>query len=158
MRKIAPDVVLGENVRLNDFINLYGCEIGDDSMIGTFVEIQRGVKVGKRVKLQSHSFVCSGVEIHDEAMIGHGVMFINDRFPRATNADGTLKSGADWSCETTIIGKRASIGSNSTILCGITIGENAIIGAGSVVTKNIPARAIAAGNPAKILRYLEDDT
>jgi acetyltransferase-like isoleucine patch superfamily enzyme len=158
MRKIAPDVVLGENVRLNDFINLYGCEIGDDSMIGTFVEIQRGVKVGKRVKLQSHSFVCSGVEIHDEAMIGHGVMFINDRFPRATNADGTLKSGADWACETTIIGTRASIGSNSTILCGITIGENAIIGAGSVVTKNIPARAIAAGNPAKILRYLEDDT
>ena len=158
MRKIAPDVVLGENVRLNDFINLYGCEIGDDSMIGTFVEIQRGVKIGKRVKLQSHSFVCSGVEIHDEAMIGHGVMFINDRFPRATNADGTLKSGSDWSCETTIIGKRASIGSNSTILCGITIGENAIIGAGSVVTKNIPARAIAAGNPAKILRYLEDDT
>ncbi len=158
MRKIAPDVVLGENVRLNDFINLYGCEIGDDSMIGTFVEIQRGVKIGKRVKLQSHSFVCSGVEIHDEAMIGHGVMFINDRFPRATNPDGTLKSGSDWSCETTIIGKRASIGSNSTILCGITIGENAIIGAGSVVTKNIPARAIAAGNPAKILRYLEDDT
>ena len=157
MRKIAPDVVLGENVRLNDFINLYGCEIGDDSMIGTFVEIQRGVKIGKRVKLQSHSFVCSGVEIHDEAMIGHGVMFINDRFPRATNPDGTLKSGSDWSCETTIIGKRASIGSNSTILCGITIGENAIIGAGSVVTKNIPARAIAAGNPAKILRYLEDD-
>jgi acetyltransferase-like isoleucine patch superfamily enzyme len=158
MRKIAPDVVLGENVRLNDFINLYGCEIGDDSMIGTFVEIQRGVKIGKRVKLQSHTFVCTGVEIHDEAMVGHGVMFINDRFPRATNADGTLKSGSDWACETTIIGKRASIGSNCTILCGITIGENAIIGAGSVVTKNIPARAIAAGNPAKILRYLDDDT
>lgn len=158
MRKIAPDVVLGENVRLNDFINLYGCEIGDESMIGTFVEIQRGVKIGKRVKLQSHTFVCTGVEIHDEAMIGHGVMFINDRFPRATNPDGTLKGGSDWSCETTVIGKRASIGSNSTVMCGITIGENAIIGAGSVVTKNIPARAIAAGNPAKILRYLDDDT
>lgn len=158
MRKIAPDVVLGENVRLNDFINLYGCEIGDESMIGTFVEIQRGVKIGKRVKLQSHTFVCTGVEIHDEAMVGHGVMFINDRFPRATNADGTLKGGSDWACEKTVIGKRASIGSNSTVMCGITIGENAIIGAGSVVTKNIPARAIAAGNPAKILRYLEDDT
>lgn len=158
LQKIAPDVVLGQNVRLNDFVNLYGCEIGDESMIGTFVEIQRGVKIGKRVKLQSHTFVCTGVEIHDEAMIGHGVMFINDRFPRATNPDGSLKGGSDWSCETTVIGKRASIGSNSTVMCGITIGENAIIGAGSVVTKNIPARAIAAGNPAKILRYLEDDT
>jgi len=158
LRNIAPDVVLGQNVRLNDFVNLYGCEIGDESMIGTFVEIQRGAKIGRRVKLQSHTFVCTGVEIQEEAMVGHGVMFINDRFPRATNPDGTLKGGSDWACEATVVGKRASIGSNSTILCGVTIGENAIVGAGSVVTKNVPARAIVAGNPAKVLRYLKDDT
>ena len=158
LRKIAPDVVLGQNVRLNDFVNLYGCEIGDESMIGTFVEIQRGAKIGRRVKLQSHTFVCTGVEIQDEAMVGHGVMFINDRFPRATNMDGTLKGGSDWACEATVVGKRASIGSNCTILCGVTIGDNAIVGAGSVVTKNVPPRAIVAGNPAKVLRYLNDDT
>jgi len=158
LRKIAPDVVLGQNVRLNDFVNLYGCEIGDESMIGTFVEIQRGAKIGRRVKLQSHTFVCTGVEIQDEAMVGHGVMFINDRFPRATNSDGTLKGGSDWACEATVVGKRASIGSNCTILCGVTIGDNAIVGAGSVVTKNVPPRAIVAGNPAKVLRYLNDDT
>lgn len=158
LRKIAPDVVLGQNVRLNDFVNLYGCEIGDESMIGTFVEIQRGAKIGRRVKLQSHTFVCTGVEIQDEAMVGHGVMFINDRFPRATNMDGTLKGGSDWACEATVVGKRASIGSNCTILCGVTIGDNAIVGAGSVVTKNVPPRAIVAGNPAKVLRYLQDDT
>src|SRR5436190_8773143 len=129
--RIAPSVKLGKNVRLVCFVNLYGCEIGDESFIGPFVEIQSDVKVGRRVKIQSHTFVCSGVVIEDEAFIGHGVMFINDRFPRATNDDGTLKGVQDWKCEPTVIGRRVSIGSNSTILCGLTIGEGAVIGAGS---------------------------
>jgi acetyltransferase-like isoleucine patch superfamily enzyme len=152
--RIAPSVKLGKNVRIICFVNLYGCEIGDESFIGPFVEIQSDVKVGRRVKIQSHTFICSGVTIEDEAFIGHGVMFINDRFPHATNEDGSLKGAQDWKCEPTVIGRRASIGSNATILCGITIGEGAVIGAGSVVTKNVPPRAVVAGNPARILRTL----
>jgi acetyltransferase-like isoleucine patch superfamily enzyme len=152
--RIAPTVKLGKNVRLICFANLYGCEIGDDSFIGPFVEIQSDVKVGRRVKIQSHTFVCSGVVIEDGAFIGHGVMFTNDRFPRATNADGSLKGAQDWKCEPTLVGRGASIGSNATILCGVTIGEEAVIGAGSVVTKNVPPRAVVAGNPARILRTL----
>jgi UDP-2-acetamido-3-amino-2,3-dideoxy-glucuronate N-acetyltransferase len=152
--RIAPSVKLGKNVRIIAFANLYGCEIGDESMIGTFVEIQSDVKVGRRVKIQSHTFICSGVTIEDEAFIGHGVMFTNDRFPRATNDDGSLKGGNDWKCEPTIVGRRAAIGSNATILCGVTIGEGAVIGAGAVVTKNVPPRAVVAGNPARVLRTL----
>jgi acetyltransferase-like isoleucine patch superfamily enzyme len=152
--RIAPSVKLGKNVRIICFANLYGCEIGDESFVGPFVEIQSDVKVGKRVKIQSHSFICSGVTIGDEAFIGHGVMFTNDRFPRATNDDGSLKGGQDWTCEPTLVGRRASIGSNATILCGVTIGEDAVVGAGAVVTKNVPARAVVAGNPARILRTL----
>jgi UDP-2-acetamido-3-amino-2,3-dideoxy-glucuronate N-acetyltransferase len=152
--RIAPSVKLGKNVRIICFVNLYGCEIGDESFVGPFVEIQSDVKVGRRVKIQSHTFICSGVTIEDEAFIGHGVMFINDRFPYATNADGSLQGAKDWKCEPTVIGRRASIGSNATILCGITIGEGAVVGAGSVVTKNVPPRAVVAGNPARILRTL----
>jgi len=153
--KIAPDVRLGNQVRLFGFANLYGCEIGDESMIGPFVEIQRGARIGRLVKIQSHAFICSGVDIADEVFIGHGVMFINDRFPRSTTDDGQLKGAADWVCERTVVGRRAAIGSNATILCGITIGEEAIIGAGSVVTKDVPARTIVAGNPARVLRRLD---
>ena len=152
--RIAPSVKLGKNVRIIAFANLYGCEIGDESFIGPFVEIQSDVKVGRRVKIQSHTFICSAVTIGDESFIGHGVMFTNDRFPRATNDDGSLKGAQDWKCEATVIGRRVSIGSNATILCGLTIGDEAVIGAGAVVTKNIPARAIVAGNPARILRML----
>ena len=152
--RIAPSVKLGKNVRIVAFVNLYGCEIGDDSVIGPFVEIQSDVKVGCRVKIQSHTFICSGVTIGDEAFIGHGVMFTNDRFPRATNADGTLQGAKDWKCEPIVIGRRASIGSNATLLCGITIGDDAVVGAGSVVTKDVPAGTIVAGNPARILRKI----
>lgn len=152
--RIAPSVKLGKNVRLIAFANLYGCEIGDETFIGPFVEIQSDVKVGRRVKIQSHTFVCSGVTIEDEAFIGHGVMFTNDLFPRSTNADGTMQGAKDWKCVPTVIGRRASIGSNVTILCGVTIGEEAIVGAGAVVTKNVPPRAVVAGNPAKLLRTL----
>jgi acetyltransferase-like isoleucine patch superfamily enzyme len=150
--KIGKDVKLGRNVRFTGFVNLYGCEVGDDCMIGPFVEIQRGVVVGSRVKIQSHAFICTGVTIGDEAFIGHGVMFINDRFPRSTTERGELKGAADWSCEPTVIGRRAAIGSNATILCGLTIGEGAMVGAGSVVTKDVPAGAVVAGNPARIVR------
>ena len=150
-QKISSDVIMGKNVCLYGFVNLYGCVIGDECRIGTFVEIQRGAKLGQRVKVQSHTFICSGVEIHDEVFIGHGVMFINDRFPKSTGEDGELKGPNDWNCETTVIEKRVSIGSNATILCGITIGEGALIGAGSVVTKNVPPGAVVAGNPARIL-------
>jgi len=152
--RVAPSVKLGKNVRLIAFANLYGCEIGDDTFIGPFVEIQSDVRVGRRVKIQSHTFICSGVTIEDEAFIGHGVMFTNDRFPRSTNDDGSVKGAADWKCEPTVIGRRASIGSNVTILCGLTIGEDAVVGAGSVVTKNVPARTVVAGNPARILRKI----
>ena len=153
---IAPDVRLGDRVRLYGFANLYGCEIGDDSMIGPFVEIQRDVRIGRLVKVQSHTFICSGVDIADEVFIGHGVVFINDRFPRSTTDDGQLQGASDWVCERTVVGRRAAIGSNATILCGVTIGEEAIVGAGSVVTKDVPARTIVAGNPARVLRRLED--
>lgn len=154
--RISPDVRLGRDVKIYAFVNLYGCEIGDESKIGTFVEIQKGAKIGKRVKVSSHSFICEGVTIEDEVFIGHGVMFINDRYPRATTEDGATQSEADWKLEQTLVKRRASIGSNATILCGVTIGENAVVGAGSVVTKDVPDRTVVAGNPARVLRRLEE--
>jgi acetyltransferase-like isoleucine patch superfamily enzyme len=154
---IAPSVRLGKDVKLSKFINLYGCEIGDETKIGAFVEIQKNATVGKCCKISSHSFVCEGVEIRDHVFIGHGVTFINDSYPRATTASGELQTEADWKVEKTVIGKGASIGSGSTILSNITVGENAIVGAGSVVTKDVPANAIVAGNPAKLLRYLTEE-
>lgn len=150
--RIAPDVRLGQGVKIYAFVNLYGCEIGDDSKIGTFVEIQKGVRVGQRVKISSHSFICEGVTIEDDVFIGHGVVFINDKYPRSTNTTGQLQTEADWECVPTLIKRGASIGSNATILCGVTVGEGAIIGAGSVVTHDIPPYTIAAGVPAKIFR------
>jgi UDP-2-acetamido-3-amino-2,3-dideoxy-glucuronate N-acetyltransferase len=150
--RISTDVRLGRNVKIYAFVNLYGCEIGDETKIGTFVEIQRGAKVGSQVKISSHSFICEGVTIEDNVFIGHGVMFINDKYPRATNEAGELQTGADWQCIPTFVKKGASIGSNATILCGVTIGEQAMVGAGSVVTKDVPAGAIVAGNPAKIIQ------
>jgi UDP-2-acetamido-3-amino-2,3-dideoxy-glucuronate N-acetyltransferase len=147
--RIAPDVKLGHDVRVYAFVNLYGCEIDDESKIGTFVEIQKGVRIGKRVKVSSHSFICEGVTIEDEVFIGHGVMFINDKYPRSTTESGSLQSEADWVCIPTLIKERASIGSNATILCGVTIGEGAMVGAGSVVTHDVPPGVIVAGNPAK---------
>ena len=153
--RIAPDVRLGKDVKIYALVNLYGCEIGDESRIGAFVEIQKGARIGKRVKISSHTFICEGVTIEDEAFIGHGVMFINDRYPRATTGAGELQTEADWACEATTVKARASIGSNATILCGVTIGEGAIVGAGSVVTHDVPAGAIVAGNPAHVLRYVK---
>lgn len=155
---IAEDVILGQGVVLNDFINLYGCRIGDCSKIGTFVEIQKNVAVGRNCKISSHSFICEGVLIEDDVFVGHGVMFINDRFPRATNPSGALQTEADWQVTPTRILRGASIGSNATILCGVTIGEGAIIGAGSVVTRDVPARVIATGNPARVLRAAPDSS
>ena len=152
---IAPDVKLGRDVKLSKFINLYGCEIGDETKIGAFVEIQKNASVGKRCKISSHTFVCEGVAIEDNVFIGHGVMFINDSYPRATAAGGNLQTEADWKVERTVIKKGASIGSGATILSNLSIGENAIVGAGSVVTKDVPANSIVAGNPAKVLRYIE---
>jgi acetyltransferase-like isoleucine patch superfamily enzyme len=154
---IAPSVKLGKDVRLSKFINLYGCEIGDETKIGAFVEIQKNATVGKRCKISSHSFVCEGVEIQDNVFIGHGVTFINDSYPRATTPEGELQTEVDWKVEKTVVGKGASIGSGSTVLSKITIGENAIVGAGSVVTKDVPANAIVAGNPAKVLRFLTQE-
>ena len=150
--RISPDVKLGENVRIYAFVNLYGCEIGDESRIGTFVEIQKGAHIGKRVKISSHTFICEGVTIEDSVFIGHGVMFINDKYPRATSADGSPQTEADWQCISTLVKKGASIGSNATILCGVTIGEGAIVGAGSVVRHDVPAGAVVAGVPARLLR------
>ena len=150
-QRIAPDVKLGKNVRLYGFVNLYGCEIGDDVKIGTFVEIQKGVKIGNRCKISSHTFICEGVTLEDEVFIGHNVTFTNDRYPRATNDGGQLQTDADWICIPTLVKRGASIGSGATLLCGITIGENAMIGAGSVVTKDVPAGAVVAGNPARLL-------
>jgi UDP-2-acetamido-3-amino-2,3-dideoxy-glucuronate N-acetyltransferase len=152
---ISPDVKLGKDVKLSKFINLYGCEVGDESKIGAFVEIQKNAIVGKRCKISSHTFICEGVTIEDNVFIGHGVMFINDSYPRATAAAGNLQTEADWMVERTIIKKGASVGSGTTILSNVTVGENAIVGAGSVVTKDVPANAIVAGNPAKLLRYIE---
>ena len=139
-QRIAPDVKLGKNVRLHGFVNLYGCEIGDDVKIGTFVEIQKGAKIGNRCKISSHTFICEGVTLEDEVFIGHNVTFTNDLYPRATNEDGQLQTDADWACIPTLVKRRASIGSGATLLCGITIGEDAMIGAGSVVTKDVPSR------------------
>ena len=153
---IAPDVRLGRDVSIYNFVNLYGCEIGDETRIGTFVEIQRGARIGRRVKVSSHTFICEGVQIEDHVFVGHGVMFINDRYPRAVTADGELQTGEDWTVVPTIVRKGASIGSGATILCGVEIGENAIVGAGSVVTKNVPAGTIVAGNPARVLRRIEE--
>ena len=155
-RRISDDVKLGRDVVIVDFVNLYGCEIGDESKIGTFVEIQRGAKIGRRVKVSSHTFICEGVEIEDHVFIGHGVMFINDKYPRATTASGELQTQADWAVVPTRVRRGASIGSGATILCGIEIGENAIVGAGSVVTKNVPAGTIVAGNPARVLRSVDE--
>lgn len=152
---IAPDVKLGAGVRLSKFINLYGCEIGDNTKIGAFVEIQKNATVGKNCKVSSHTFVCEGVIIEDNVFVGHGVTFINDSYPRATTEDGRLQTESDWKVERTLVKKGASIGSGSTILSNVTIGENAIVGAGSVVTRDVPANAIVAGNPARLKRYLD---
>jgi acetyltransferase-like isoleucine patch superfamily enzyme len=152
---ISNDVKLGTNVRLSQFINLYGCEIGDETKIGAFVEIQKNSSIGKYCKISSHTFICEGVLIEDNVFIGHGVIFINDSYPSATTLEGILQTEADWKIEPTTIKKGASIGSGATILSNISIGENAIVGAGSVVTKDVPPNAIVAGNPAKLLRYIE---
>ena len=152
---ISPDVRLGQNVKLSKFINLYGCEIGDETKVGAFVEVQKNARIGKRCKISSHTFICEGVSIEDNVFIGHGVTFINDTYPRAANPDGALQTEADWKVETTLVKKGASIGSGSTVLSKVTIGENAIVGAGSVVTKDVPANVIVAGNPAKFMRKLD---
>lgn len=152
LKRIAPDVTLGKDVKISPFVNLYGCSIDDESRIGPFVEVQKNAFIGKRCKIQSHSFICEGVTIEDEVMIGHGVMFINDPDPRAVNKEGTLKTEDDWQCIPTLIKKRASIGSNATILCGVTVGEGALVGAGAVVTKDVAPDTIVTGNPARILK------
>jgi len=154
-QSIASDVKLGKDVRIFDFVNLYGCEIGDETKIGTFVEIQRGVKIGRRVKVSSHTFICEGVEVEDHVFIGHGVTFINDRYPRAVSSAGELQTDRDWKVVPTIVRRGASIGSGSTILCGIEIGQDAIVGAGSVVTRDVSAGTIVVGNPARVLRKIE---
>ena len=154
-QRIAPNVKLGQRVKIFAFTNLYGCELGDDVKVGTFVEIQKGVKIGNRCKISSHSFLCEGVTIEDEVFVGHNVTFINDRFPRAANQDGSMQTEANWECISTLVKRGASIGSGATILCGITIGEGATIGAGSVVTKDVPAGAVVAGNPARVLRLAQ---
>ena len=153
--KVAPSVKLGERVALNAFTNLYGCEIGDDTKVGTFVEIQKGAKIGRRCKISSHSFICEGVTIEDEVFVGHNVTFTNDLFPRATRIDGSMQTDADWKCTPTLVKRGASIGSSATIVCGVTIGERAMVGAGAVVTKDVPPNTLVAGNPARVLRKLE---
>jgi acetyltransferase-like isoleucine patch superfamily enzyme len=153
-KKVAPTVVLGKDVRLGDFVNLYGCTIGDETKIGPFVEIQKNAFIGKRCKIQSHTFICEGVTIEDEAFVGHGVMFTNDKYPRATADSGGLQTEADWKVIPTVIKRHASIGSNATIMCGVTVGEEAIVGAGSVVLHDVPAKTIVAGNPAKVIRKI----
>ena len=155
--RIAPDVKFGRDVKLSGFVNLYGCEVGDETKIGPFVEIQKNAKIGKRCKISSHSFVCEGVTIEDNVFIGHGVTFINDSYPRATSAEGTLQTEADWKVERTLVKTGASVGSGATILSRVTIGENAVVGAGSMVTKDVPENAVVAGNPARVLRYLVDE-
>lgn len=160
MRKyncIAPDVRLGKNVKLSQFINLYGCEVGDSTKIGAFVEIQKNARIGKNCKVSSHSFVCEGVTIEDDVFVGHGVTFINDSYPRATTWNGRLQTESDWKVEPTRVKKGASIGSGATILSNVTIGKNALVGAGSVVTRDVPDNAIVAGNPARVLRMLAEE-
>jgi acetyltransferase-like isoleucine patch superfamily enzyme len=155
--RVASDVELGRDVKIHGFVNLYGCRVGDETRIGTFVEIQKGASVGARCKISSHTFICEGVEIEDEVFVGHGVMFINDRQPRATRPDGAPQTDDDWTLERTIVRRGASIGSNATILCGVEIGERALIGAGSVVTRSVPAGATVAGNPARIVKEVTGD-
>ena len=152
MQNISPDVKMGRDVKVFGFVNLYGCEIGDDTKIGAFVEIQKGVKIGNRCKISSHTFVCEGVTIEDEVLVGHNVTFINDRYPKATTEEGELKTDKDWTCTPTLVKKGASIGSSATILCGVTIGEKALVGAGSVVTEDVPPDTTVIGNPARPLR------
>ncbi len=154
-QSITADVKLGKNTKVYNFVNLYGCTIGDNTKIGTFVEIQKGSNIGNNCKISSHTFICEGVTIEDNVFVGHNVTFINDAYPRSINEDGQLQTEADWVCVPTLVKKGASIGSSATILCGVTIGENALIGAGSVVTKNVPANTIVAGNPARVLRKLK---
>ena len=154
---VAPDVRLGANVKLSKFINLYGCEVGDNTKVGAFVEIQKNARVGKNCKISSHTFICEGVDIEDGVFIGHSVTFINDSYPRAVTPAGELQTEQDWTVERTVVKKGASIGSGSTILSNVVIGENAIVGAGSVVTKDVPANAIVAGNPAKVFRYITEE-
>lgn len=151
-RRSLVNVRVGAGVKIFNFVNAYGCEIGDGTKVGTFVEIQKNARIGRRCKISSHTFICEGVEIGDEVFIGHNVSFINDKFPRATNADGTQQTEADWTVTPTRVGHRASIGTSATILCGVTIGDGATVGAGSVVTKDVPAGATVAGNPARILK------
>ncbi len=156
-RQIAPDVKLGKGVRIYGFTNLYGCEIGDDVKIGTFVEIQKGARIGSRCKISSHTFICEGVVLEDEVFVGHNVTFINDLYPRSTNEGGELQTEADWKCVSTHVKRGASIGSGVTLLCGITVGSKSVIGAGSVVTRDVPPGAIVAGNPARVLRMVDQD-
>jgi acetyltransferase-like isoleucine patch superfamily enzyme len=156
MKRISSDVELGENVRIVDFVNLYGCRIGDNSKIGTFVEIQKGAVIGSNCKISSHSFICEGVTIEDGVFVGHNVTFTNDRYPRATAADGSLQTEADWRCIPTVVKRGASIGSGATILCGVTIGREALIGAGSTVTRDVPDGCIATGNPARVTGTVSD--
>ena len=153
-KKIASNVILGKNIVLNDFINLYGCKIDDDTKIGPFVEVQKNAFIGKRCKISSHTFICEGVTIEDDVFVGHGVMFINDKYPRATNEFGELQTEEDWEVVSTIVKQGASIGSNATLLCGITIGSGSIVGAGSVVTRDVPDNTIVAGNPARVIRRI----
>ena len=152
--RIAPDVKLGKNVIIHAFVNLYGCSIGDNSKIGTFVEIQKGSFVGKNCKVSSHTFICEGVTIEDDVFVGHGVMFINDKYPRSTNESGELQTEEDWEVVSTIVKQGASIGSNATLLCGITVGSGSIVGAGSVVTRDVPDNSVVAGNPARVIRKI----
>jgi acetyltransferase-like isoleucine patch superfamily enzyme len=156
LKKIAQDVRLGTNVMIADFVNLYGCEIGDNTKIGPFVEVQKNSRVGKNCKIQSHTFICEGVNIGDNVFVGHGVTFINDKYPRATNEEAELQTEDDWEVESTVVKEGASIGSGATILSEVTVGEKSIIGAGSVIIRDVPPRSIVAGNPAKVLRYIKD--